>query len=143
MSIDLKKMKERLEAKRQELETSIHALPQGHAELNDPANSKDENDFEYTYQDTEDDAVDAQEMAQEQSIVSTEQSLLDQVNAALTRIEDGTYGYCTVDGALIPEKRLEAIPWAALCIKDQEALDQRANLEREVISNDNDGTRFS
>jgi len=28
-------------------------------------------------------------------------------------------------GQLIPEKRLEALPWAALCIKDQERLEMK------------------
>jgi DnaK suppressor protein len=143
MSIDLKKMKERLEAKRKELMTGIDALPQSHSMMNDPANSDDVNDFEYTYQDTGDDAVDAQEAAQEQSIVATQRPLLDEVVAALKRIEDGTYGYCTVGGEPIPEKRLEAIPWASLCIKDQEAVDQRANREEEVTPNYDRNTRFS
>lgn len=143
MSIDLKKMKARLEAKRQEIATSIHALPAGHDEKNDPANQKDANDFEYTYQDKEDDAVDAQERDQEQLIVATQQPMLDEIDAALKRIEDGTYGRCTVDGEPIPEKRLEAIPWASLCIKDQEALDRRNNLEASVTPDYDQDTRFS
>lgn len=143
MSIDLKKMKARLEAKRQEIASSIHAIPEGNAKINDPANSDDANDFEYTYQDKEDDAVDAQEQAQEQSIIATQQPMLDEIDAALKRIEDGTYGICTVDGEPIPEKRLEAIPWASLCIKDQEALDRRSNLEADVTPDYNQDTRFS
>jgi RNA polymerase-binding protein DksA len=38
------------------------------------------------------------------------------IDAALERIENGTYGICTNNGEQIPTERLEAIPWATLCI---------------------------
>lgn len=38
------------------------------------------------------------------------------VEAALRRLDDGTYGSCTSCGKPIAAERLEAIPWAALCI---------------------------
>ncbi|HZT84970.1 MAG TPA: TraR/DksA C4-type zinc finger protein [Gaiellaceae bacterium] len=44
------------------------------------------------------------------------EQLLGAIDAALTRIEDGTYGTCTNCGREIPEGRLEASPWASLCI---------------------------
>jgi DnaK suppressor protein len=43
---------------------------------------------------------------------------LREVEAALDRLEDGTYGTCAVCGKEIPEGRLEAIPWATLCVDD-------------------------
>ena len=46
-------------------------------------------------------------------------SVLQQVRDALRRIEDGTYGRCLVDGAPIEAARLDAVPWAAYCIKHQ------------------------
>jgi len=49
------------------------------------------------------------------------QQTLDQIDAALGRIEDGTYGRCEVDGEPIPEERLRALPWATLCIDHQRA----------------------
>jgi RNA polymerase-binding transcription factor DksA len=42
---------------------------------------------------------------------------LNEVNAALERIKNGTYGVCTVCGEKIDEKRLEANPSAATCVK--------------------------
>ena len=39
------------------------------------------------------------------------------IDAALERIEDGTYGECTHCGEQIAEARLQAIPYAALCIE--------------------------
>ena len=38
---------------------------------------------------------------------------VDQIDAALARIDDGTYGICLVSGKPIPRQRLNAIPWAA------------------------------
>ena len=38
------------------------------------------------------------------------------IDAALERIEDGSYGTCSNCGEEIPHARLEANPWASLCI---------------------------
>ena len=48
---------------------------------------------------------------------------LAQVDAALTRLDDGTFGKCTRCGRDIAPERLEALPWAAHCIECQNALD--------------------
>jgi DnaK suppressor protein len=44
------------------------------------------------------------------------EEVLAQIDAALERIDDGTYGTCTNCGKEIPLERLEANPWASLCI---------------------------
>lgn len=44
--------------------------------------------------------------------------VLAEIDRALQRIEDGTYGKCTECGKEIPVERLEAYPWASLCIED-------------------------
>jgi DnaK suppressor protein len=44
--------------------------------------------------------------------------LLSEVDAALVRVENGTYGVCVKCGGTIPLERLEAHPWASLCIDD-------------------------
>ncbi len=38
------------------------------------------------------------------------------VDAALARLDAGTYGRCAVGGEPIPEARLAAVPWAATCV---------------------------
>jgi len=43
---------------------------------------------------------------------------LREVEDALERIENGSYGTCGTCGKPIPEERLEAIPWATLCVED-------------------------
>jgi RNA polymerase-binding protein DksA len=42
--------------------------------------------------------------------------VLAEIDEALQRIEDGTYGTCVGCGREIPRERLEANPWASLCI---------------------------
>ena len=41
---------------------------------------------------------------------------ISQINAALARIEDGSYGECVTCGAAVGEKRLEAVPHTPQCI---------------------------
>jgi DnaK suppressor protein len=43
--------------------------------------------------------------------------MLTAIDAALERVEEGTYGTCTSCGRPIAPARLEAYPWAALCIE--------------------------
>ena len=45
--------------------------------------------------------------------------LLTEIDGALGRIENGTYGTCVACGKPIGEERLEAVPWATLCIDDK------------------------
>jgi RNA polymerase-binding protein DksA len=47
--------------------------------------------------------------------------LLEEIEAALGRIDDGTYGLCTTCGKPISAERLEAVPYATLCIDDKRA----------------------
>jgi RNA polymerase-binding transcription factor DksA len=44
-------------------------------------------------------------------------SAVEEINAALARIDAGTYGICTASGEPIPKERLEAIPWAAVRVE--------------------------
>jgi RNA polymerase-binding protein DksA len=47
--------------------------------------------------------------------------LLGEIEAALGRIADGTYGTCSACGRPIEPERLEAVPYASLCIEDKRA----------------------
>ncbi|MFL5755968.1 MAG: TraR/DksA family transcriptional regulator [Chloroflexota bacterium] len=44
------------------------------------------------------------------------------VDAALARLDAGSFGLCTSCGSEIAADRLEALPWAALCIECQRAV---------------------
>src|SRR5204863_5123831 len=50
-------------------------------------------------------------------VLHTERSILDEINAALQRIADGTFGRCTACGSTISEERLKAIPYTAQCVR--------------------------
>lgn len=126
MTIDLNIMKARLEAKRDELQANIAQLTEAHPAPADPLEAGQ------APQDFEDVAVDFLETQQEQSLLVNELALLTEVQRALKRIEDGTYGKCVNCGQPIPEKRLEAIPWAARDVKCEEQLERR-NLSREEL----------
>lgn len=41
------------------------------------------------------------------------------IDAALARMAEGTYGYSIVSGKPIPRERLEAIPWAAVLVEEK------------------------
>jgi DnaK suppressor protein len=45
--------------------------------------------------------------------------LISEIDAALRRVQEGTYGTCVVCGRPIGEARLEAVPYATLCIDDK------------------------
>ena len=126
MNIDLNRMRARLESKRDELRTNIARLTVANPVPTDPIEANEGPN------DIEDVAVDFLEMQNEQSILVNEQALLTEVLQALKSIDDGTYGICVTCGNPIPEKRLEAIPWAARDIKCEQALEQK-NLSREEL----------
>lgn len=54
--------------------------------------------------------------------------LLRQINAALHRLNDGTFGICLRCEEEIASKRLLAIPWAAYCVSCQEKVEEAATL---------------
>ena len=54
-----------------------------------------------------------------------ERKLIRKIDEALSRIDDGTYGYCIETGEPIGVKRLEARPVATLCIEAQERRERR------------------
>jgi RNA polymerase-binding transcription factor DksA len=57
---------------------------------------------------------------------SVESELVD-VQAALQRLEKGTYGICEICGKPIAEGRLEAMPAARYCVEDQAKMAKRAS----------------
>jgi DnaK suppressor protein len=59
------------------------------------------------------------------SLEENSEHFLAEIDAALQRIENGTYGTCTNCGKQIPEERLEALPWATLCIDCQRDRERR------------------
>lgn len=61
--------------------------------------------------------------------MESEEELLRKVDRALVRVREKTYGECEECQQLINPDRLEALPWATMCIKCQE-LEERGILRR-------------
>ena len=57
------------------------------------------------------------ELSQASALLDQSRKGLAQIEAALARIEAGTYGVCAVCGEEIAEGRLEARPWTPYCIR--------------------------
>ena len=59
------------------------------------------------------------------SIEQNVRDLLDKIERALKRIDDGTYGVCERCGKSIEKARIKALPYVDLCIKDAQAQSRR------------------
>jgi DnaK suppressor protein len=109
------KFKQRLLAKQQELlERIATATSEGRearsGEVEDPA----------------DEATSSELTSTAFAVGTLETKTLEQVRAALRRIDDGTYGKCIDCGRPIEPARLEAVPWTPYCRADQEKHDSEA-----------------
>ena len=113
--VDLAYWKGRLEEDRARLEGELNEMEREVAESADPLDPTRGgvgNHF----------ADDATEMEQQETALSLRRNaerLLGQVNHALERVAAGTYGHCERCGKVIPVERLEARPYATLCVEDQ------------------------
>jgi DnaK suppressor protein len=55
------------------------------------------------------------------SLSNNIRDLMDKIDRALERIDQGTYGLCEKCGRPIEKARIKALPYATLCIKDKQA----------------------
>lgn len=80
------------------------------------------------------DSMDEVALANERDLVlcalTREALIFRQVSAALERLAAGTFGSCLQCDEPIAEKRLQALPWAALCLRCQEAADNSLDTEK-------------
>jgi DnaK suppressor protein len=106
---DLKPVEEKLLAERESLQqqvSEIEARYYGEENADVAARSTDEGEPETITTDRERDL----------SLLENARDLLDQVQVALRKISDGTYGTCASCGKSIEAARLKALPHASLCI---------------------------
>ena len=59
------------------------------------------------------------------SLIENEQVVLDQIQDALARVDEGTYGMCTECEQPIAKPRLQAIPYAKYCIECAREMEKR------------------
>jgi DnaK suppressor protein len=121
--MNIEHFKQRLLAKEQEL---IDLIARFENEARE-SNSAEVEDFADQGKSTE-----LKTFALEETAMATQ--TLEQVRAALQRIEDGTYGKCIDCGRAIEPARLEAVPWTPYCRADQERHDKEISIENSATA---------
>jgi RNA polymerase-binding protein DksA len=110
-TIDTTRFRDALLQERQRVEGAIENL---HNE--NPGSVEDETGEETQDQHLGDAATAMHDRSLDYTLEDNEEQLLASIDSALARIDEGTYGTCTNCGRPISEERLEALPWAELCI---------------------------
>jgi DnaK suppressor protein len=106
-----------------ELEKFKNILEAKRAELSGALRNRDEIAIEKAS-----DAIDEVQLAGERELairnLDRDSNMLRQIRRALARIADGSFGVCLHCEEDISPKRVNAVPWAAYCIKCQEQVDR-------------------
>ena len=110
-TIDTTRFRDALEAERRRVTAAIDNLRN-----ENPGTVEDETGDETHDQHIGDVATAMHDREVDYTLTDNETQLLGAIDAALRRIDNGTYGVCTNCGKPISEERLEALPWASLCI---------------------------
>ena len=105
----VEKMKEKLIEQKNTILGSLAAQNEDYKKIVEGGESGDEVDVAS-------DVVDGRLL---ESLGAQDSNRLQMINNALDRIKQGTYGRCLVCKEEIPEERLEAIPYAFMCINCQ------------------------
>ena len=114
-AIDTDHFRKLLLEERRRVAAAIENLQEDHAgTLSDEAG--EETAYDNHLADT---ATETYDRELDYSLEENSEHVLAEIDAALKRIEDGTYGICTNRGEQIPVERLEARPYATLCIECQ------------------------
>jgi DnaK suppressor protein len=119
--MEFSRLKERLLAKQDELSAAIGRL-QGEARTSRTAEVEDPIDR----------ATSSEAKAAQFQEATLETGTLDQVRAALQRMDDGSYGICIDCGRPVEPARLEAVPWTPYCKADQEKHDRAKAAESQT-----------
>ena len=110
-SIDTNRFRDLLLAERKRIAAALENLKN-----ENPGTVEEETGEESSDQHLADTATAMHDRELDYGLTENEEDLMTAIDAALARIEDGTYGICTNRGEPIGEDRLEALPWAELCI---------------------------
>lgn len=111
---DIEKFKKRLLDIKNQINTSIQ-------EVSEDVKSTENKGYS---QHQADEGTDTFVQSISMEISNKDLSVLRQVERALEKIDEGTYGICDVTGKEIPITRLEAIPYANMTVEAQEKLEK-------------------
>jgi RNA polymerase-binding protein DksA len=119
--IDVDRFREALLEERRRVEAAIENIHADH-----PGTISDETGEDAVYDNhLADTATETYDRELDYTLEENSGHVLAEIDAALKRIEEGTYGVCSNCGKPIPEARLEALPWATLCIDCQRERERR------------------
>ncbi len=90
----------------------LHSADILEAEADSLLEAREPGDVQFDEESGEGDTL-AVERERDLALSAQARAAVGQIDAALERIDDGTYGVCVVSGKPIPKERLQAIPWAA------------------------------
>lgn len=90
----------------------------------EPASAGDE--------DLVDAAADIYERSKALSFIQRLEEKVEQLDRAIQKVEEDSYGVCESCGALIPPERLEIVPETTLCVRCAEEQESRAGIRRSV-----------
>jgi RNA polymerase-binding protein DksA len=110
-TIDTEHFRKRLQDERKRVREAIDYL---HEE--NPGNVQDETQDSTADNHPADVATVTFDRELDYSLEENEERLLEAIDAALGRIDGGTFGICSTCGQPIGEERLEALPWTTQCI---------------------------
>ncbi|HKO98529.1 MAG TPA: TraR/DksA family transcriptional regulator [Pyrinomonadaceae bacterium] len=65
------------------------------------------------------------------SMSDNDRQMLNLIDEALERMDDSGYGKCIRCGQAVPDKRLEAVPWARHCVRCQDLAERGLLVEEE------------
>jgi RNA polymerase-binding protein DksA len=119
MSSDTDGFRTQLEEARARLQKTIENHDIGNASMTEETGEMTSGSVDNHMADT---ATETYERELDEGLEEDARDQLRQVENALARIESGEYGRCEVCGQEIPAERLEAVPWATLCIDDARRL---------------------
>jgi DnaK suppressor protein len=118
---DLDYFKKKLLIIREKIAGDLHHLEQGSLNKSQKDATGDLSGYSFHMADVATDNFDTEIHL---GLASNTQNLLNEVDDALQRIEDGSYGICERYDVAIPKKRLEVMPYARYCIKAQEEIEK-------------------
>jgi len=118
-TIDVDRFRAELEQHRERLRSTIAHHDIGGASLTEATGELMSSSADNHLADT---ASETYEREFDEGLEEDAQEQLREVESAMKRLEDGTYGTCRVCGKKIPVERLEAVPWTSLCIDDARKL---------------------
>jgi DnaK suppressor protein len=114
-SDELKQFRRQLLERREQFMESLRALEHEVVQYNEPESHSVQSDVPTHPADQSDRTY---EQSKDLQIATTERDMIRQIEEALRRIDDGTYGICLNCGKTIERRRLQVQPWAQLCIDD-------------------------